>query len=54
MRAIDCGEGHDEIHMTGETDDELFEQLKQHRDQYHPELTDDQVRGAIAAGAYDE
>jgi hypothetical protein len=42
------------MHFTGASDDELFEQLSQHRDQYHMQQTDDQLREAIAQTAYDE
>jgi hypothetical protein len=55
MRAMDCiHPAHDDIHFTAATDDDLFEQVKLHRDEYHPELTDDQLRDAIAQSVYDE
>ena len=55
MRAFDCKHpAHEDIHFTGATDDELLEQAKRHRDQYHQELTDDQLRDVIAQNAYDE
>jgi hypothetical protein len=55
MRAFDCvHEAHEDTHFTGETDEDLIAQVRQHRDQYHPELSDDDVRQAVAAGAYDE
>jgi hypothetical protein len=54
MRAMDCSEGHEDMHFTAATDDELFEQVKSHRDQYHPELNDEQLRQTIAQAAYDE
>jgi hypothetical protein len=55
MRAMDCKhEAHDDIHFTGSTDDDLFEQVTRHRDEYHPEMTDDQIREVIAQSSYDE
>jgi hypothetical protein len=52
---MDCSHpAHEDVHFTAATDDELFEQVKRHRDQFHPELTDDQVRETISANAYDE
>jgi hypothetical protein len=55
MRAMDCiHPAHDDIHFTAATDDDLFEQVKLHRDEYHPELTDDQLRDTIAQSVYDE
>jgi hypothetical protein len=56
MRAMDCSHpAHAErtFTFTAATDDELFEQVKAHRDEYHPEMSDDQVREAIAASARD-
>lgn len=55
MRAMDCKHpAHDDVHFTAGTDDELFEQVKRHRDEHHPELSDDQLRETIAQSAYDE
>ena len=55
MRALDCvHEAHDDMHFTGETDDDLVAQVLRHRDQYHPEMSDDDVRAIVAANAYDE
>ena len=55
MRALDCvHEAHEDVHFTGETDDDLVAQVRQHRDQYHPEMSDDDVRQVVASGAYDE
>ena len=55
MRAMDCiHEAHDDIHFTAETDDDLVEQIRRHRDEHHPELTDEQVQEIVAANAYDE
>jgi hypothetical protein len=55
MRAVDCvHEAHEDMHFTAETDDELLQQVQRHRDQFHPEMTDDQLRDHISANAYDE
>jgi hypothetical protein len=55
MRAIDCNHpAHEEMHFTGANDDELVDQLMRHRDDYHPEITDEQVRETVAQSAYDE
>jgi hypothetical protein len=42
------------MHFTGETDDDLVVQVLQHRDQYHPEMSDDDIRNYVVANAYDE
>jgi hypothetical protein len=55
MRAIDCNEPpHEAMHFTGGSDDDLVQQLLRHRDQYHPQVTDDQIRESVAQTAYDE
>ena len=55
MRALDCvHDAHEDIHFTGESDDDLITQVREHRDQYHPEMSDDDVRNIVAASAYDE
>jgi hypothetical protein len=55
MRAMDCSHpAHDDMHFTAASDDELFEQVSKHRDEYHMELTDDQLRETITQTAYDE
>ena len=55
MRAFDCShEIHEDVHFSAETDDDLVEEIRQHRDQYHPEIGDEQIREMVAAGAYDE
>lgn len=55
MRALDCvHEAHEDMHFSAETDDELLEQVRRHRDQHHPEMSDDDVREIVAANAYDE
>lgn len=51
MRALDCECGR---HLEAESDEKLFEQTREHVDADHPEmgLTDEQVRGIVAEGAY--
>jgi predicted small metal-binding protein len=55
MRAMDCSDPgtHEDMHFTAGDDDALFAKIKAHRDQYHSELTDDQIRQLISANAYD-
>ena len=55
MRGLDCvHDAHEDIHFTGDSDADLIAQVKQHRDEYHPEMSDDDVRQVVATGAYDE
>ena len=55
MRALDCvHEAHEDVHFSGNSDEDLIEQVRRHRDQYHPEMNDDDVRQIVAANAYDE
>jgi hypothetical protein len=55
MRGLDCvHEAHENMHFTAEDDEGLVRQVMEHRDQYHPEMTDDQAREIVATDAYDE
>ncbi len=55
MRALDCiHEGHEDMHISAKDDDDLLAKTMQHRDEYHPELSDDQIRDVVSTGAYDE
>ena len=56
MRAMDCSDPgtHEDMHFTADNDDTLFAKIQQHRDQYHSELTDDEIKQMISADAYDE
>ena len=55
MRAFDCiHEAHEDVHFSAENDEDLVSQIRQHRDQYHPEISDDQIREMVTADAYDE
>jgi len=53
MRALDCQCGR---HLEAADDDELYGQVREHVDRDHPdmELSDEQVRGLVAEGAYDK
>jgi 2-polyprenyl-3-methyl-5-hydroxy-6-metoxy-1,4-benzoquinol methylase len=52
MRGIECPCGH---HLEGADDEELFRLAREHVDSDHPDMrrTDEQLRGRIAADAYD-
>jgi hypothetical protein len=55
MRGFDCShESHEDIHFSAENDEALIEQIRQHRDEYHREISDDQIREMVMSGAYDE
>jgi hypothetical protein len=53
MRALDCQCGE---HLEADDDDELYGLVREHVDRDHPdmELSDEQVRGLVAEGAYDK
>ncbi len=54
MRALDCECGR---HLEANDDEELYGQAREHVvDRDHPEmqLSDEQVRGIVAEGAYDK
>jgi hypothetical protein len=55
MRAMDCvHEAHEDMHFTAEDDASLLTKVKEHRDQHHPELSDEEIEQIVAANAYDE
>lgn len=54
MRAIDCSEGHDPIHLSADTDEELLAKLRGHAAEDHPDLTEEQIRGIFAQLVHDE
>jgi hypothetical protein len=55
MRAFDCShERHEDVHFAANDDEGLIQQIRQHRDEYHPEISDDQIREMVSSGAYDE
>lgn len=54
MRAYDCTDAaHGDMHMTGADDAELTRQIQAHRDEYHEEMSDEQVQQMVSQ-AYDE
>ncbi len=54
-RGLDCRhEAHDDVHFSAGSDDELEQQVRQHRDQYHEGMTDDEVKSIVSQNAYDE
>ncbi len=54
-RALDCRDAaHDDIHFSGSDDDDLVRQVLAHRDEYHQEMSDKDVRQVVSQGAYDE
>lgn len=54
-RALDCKDpAHDDIHFSAQNDDELFGKIQQHRDEYHTEMSDDQIKQMISTDAYEE
>lgn len=52
-RALDCECGR---HLEASDDEELYERAREHVDRDHPDmgLSDEQVRGIVAEGAYDK
>jgi len=56
MRALDCRapETHEDIHFTAESDQDLIAQIQSHRDEYHRDITDEQIREMVSSSAYDE
>jgi hypothetical protein len=49
MRGFHCVDpGHDRIEFTGADDEALFQDIKAHTTQAHPQLTDSQIREMIA------
>ena len=54
-RGLDCQhEAHDDVHFSAGDDEELEHQVRAHRDQYHQEMSDADVREIVTANAYDE
>ena len=55
MRGLDCVHpAHEDMHLSGADDDELLKKVMEHRDQYHPEFSDEQIRETVTANARDE
>jgi predicted small metal-binding protein len=54
MRAIDCSEGHDTVHLSAETDEELMEKVRAHAADVHPGMSEDQLQGLFTQLVHDE
>lgn len=55
MRGLDCKHtAHEDMHFTGADDEDLVRQVQQHRDEHHPEMSDDDVRQVVSQNAHDE
>lgn len=54
MRAIDCAEGHDTVHFSAPSDEELLSKVRDHVAEVHPELTEEQIQGIFSQGVHDE
>jgi predicted small metal-binding protein len=54
MRAVDGSEGHEAVHLSAETDEELLRKVRQHAVDVHPELTDEQIQAIFAQLVHDE
>ena len=55
MRALDCSHpAHEDMHLTAADDEALLSQDLQHREEYRPEISYDEIRQTVAQGAYDE
>jgi predicted small metal-binding protein len=54
-RALDCRHSaHEGMHFSAQNDDELFRKVQEHRNQYHTEISDDDIKQLISTSAYDE
>ena len=54
MRAIDCSEGHDTVHLSAETDEELMGKVRAHTDEVHPGMSEEQLQGLFMQLVHDE
>jgi predicted small metal-binding protein len=54
MRALDCSQGHDPIHFSAETDEELMEKVRTHAAEVHPELGEEALQGMFTQLVHDE
>lgn len=53
MRGFHCVDpSHERIEFTGADDEELFQNIKAHTTEAHPQLTDSQVREMMAGEAW--
>ena len=55
MRGFVCSHpAHEDMHMSGQDDEELLQNTLRHRDEYHPELSDEQIGEIVTVNAKDE
>ncbi len=54
MRAIDCSEGHDTVHLSAETDEELMEKVRAHAAEVHPDMGEEALQGMFSQLVHDE
>jgi len=54
MRAIDCSEGHDTVHLSAENDEELMEKMRAHAAEVHPGISEEDLQGMFMQGVHDE
>ncbi len=54
MRAIDCSEGHDTVHLSAETDEELMEMVRAHAAEVHPDMGEEALQGMFGQLVHDE
>ena len=54
-RGLDCKHAaHEDVHFSGADDQDLQNQVRAHRNEYHPELSDGDIRNIVAVTAYDK
>lgn len=56
MRAMDCSAPgtHEDIHFTAGSEEDLVNQVRAHRDEYHADMSDEQIDALVTSSAYDE
>jgi hypothetical protein len=54
MRAIDCSEGHDTVHLSAETDEGLMEKVRAHATEVHPGMSEEALQGMFMQLVHDE
>lgn len=56
MRGLDCSDPstHPDVHFTGQDDDDLERQVREHIADAHPGMSPDEARRIVAQNAHDE
>jgi predicted small metal-binding protein len=56
MRGFDCDDAKHggKMHFSADDDTQLVDTVKQHRDEHHPEISDEQIQQLVSSSAYDE